>query len=207
MSILKLFLKPKSKLEEEITFEILQRPISLDKPQTSAWLKIDSKEYSARELLLSNHKKIAFSRFYLSHGDPIKTHYAPSLEQAVRWFRGKGLPRDGYGNIFWGNKVTYGCRLCRLKKEFELAITKVEKAVLHINFPEYRDLIGWRVIEVENNLLGKGVPTRVIRLDKTVPVIEWCFEQNQFLCRRCAKKLIELGRSLELEDYMVFEAE
>jgi hypothetical protein len=209
MGLLKSFFRPKESLKEEPAFEILQRPVSLDKPQKTAWVKIRGREVSARELLLrsARGRHIVFSRFYLSHGDPVKTHYAPSLEQAVNWFRGKGLPRDGYGNIYWGSSVVYACRLCQAKKEFRLNISKVEKVVLHINFPEYRDLIGWRVIEVSNDQLGKGIPTRVIRMDKTVPVIEWYFEKNQYLCQRCAQKLAELGRGQEIEDYMLFDAD
>lgn len=196
-------LKPEPK---EIPFEVVERKICLDKPVSSLWIRVKGTELNAHEFFESSikTKDQPFSRFYLIQGDPLKTHFAPSLEQAISWFKGKSAPRDCFGNIFWGDNVKYSCKLCKVKKQFHLEITKVEKIILYRNFPDYRELIGWRIIEVKNDFLGTGVPTKYIRLNWTIPVIKWDSDIKQYLCQQCATKLVNLGSEEELADCVIF---
>jgi hypothetical protein len=185
-------------------YEIVERKVSLDIPQNPAWAKMSGKkEILVSELLKGN--KQSFSRFYLTFDDLAKTHFAPSLQQAIDWFRGKSSPKDGYGNISWGDYVAYQCELCKDTKKFNLIITKIEKVILYINFPAYREITGYRVIEVKNEVQGAGMPTKFMRLHETVPVIKWQHEMQKFLCAGCSRKLVELGREGDLSDYLVFE--
>ena len=206
MGIFDFFFKSKAAGEEPPTVE---RKISLDKPLNWIWVKIQGRELSPREFLESCRKgdEQSFGRFYLTHDDPAKTHFAPSLKQAISWFRGESAPNDGYGTISWGDNLDYACNMCNMKKQFQLTISKIEKLVLNINIPEYREMIGWRVIEVSNEVLGRGMPTKFIRLNHTVPVIKWYADKNKYSCRQCAERLAELGREQELADYVIFETD
>ena len=42
---------------------------------------------------------------------------------------------------------------------------------------------GWRVIEVETELTGKGTPTKKMDMYTTVRAIAWRQRPNQYLCR------------------------
>jgi hypothetical protein len=184
--------------------EVVERQVSLDLPKNTAWAKLrGKKEILVSELLKG--KDQSFSRFYLSFDDSAKTHFAPSLRQAIDWFRGRTSPGDGYGNIFWGEHVVYQCDLCKDSRKFDLTINRVEKVVLSINFPAYREITGWRVIEVNHEILGRGMPTKFMRLHETVPVIHWQHGKQLYLCRGCSQKLIELGRERELSEYAIFD--
>jgi len=71
--------------------------------------------------------------------------------------------------------------------------------------PTLREIVGWRVIEVESELTGKGIPTKKLDDYKTVPVVKWHEFSNRYLCGNCARKLAEVGRGSEALDAFVFE--
>jgi hypothetical protein len=204
MGIFDTLFKPEPK---EVSFEVVERKICLDETASGIWIKVKATELNPLDFfeLFPKTKDQSFGRFYLTQDDPIKTHFAPSLEQAMSWFKGKSVPRDSYGNICWGDHVKYSCKLCKVKKQFNFEITKVEKLILYRNFPDYRELVGWRIIEVRNEFLGTGVPTKYIRLDWTIPVISWDSDKKQYLCQNCATKLADLGSKKELADYIIFD--
>jgi hypothetical protein len=202
MGILEILFKSKPK---DVSFEVVERKICLDKPVSGIWIRVKGTELNALDFfeLSTKNKDQSFSRFYLTQGDPIKTHFAPSLDQAISWFKGKSAPRDSYGNIFWGDYVEYSCKRCKVKKKFPLKITKVENIVLFRQFPDERELIGWRIIEVRNSVLGTGVPTKYISL-KTIPIIKWDSDKKQYLCQKCATELTNICSEQELDDYVIF---
>jgi hypothetical protein len=205
MGIFEILFKSKPK---EVFFEEVEHKICLDKSISGIWIKVKGTELNPHDFfeLFPKTKDQSFSRFYLTQDDSIKTHFAPSLDQAISWFKGKSVPRDIYGNIFWGDYVKYPCKLCNVIKQFHLEITKVEKMVLYRNFPDYRELVGWRIIEIHNDSLGAGVPTKYTSL-KTIPIIKWDSDKKQFLCRKCAKKLTDLGSKQELADCVIFDVD
>jgi hypothetical protein len=176
MNIMGILFKPKPK---EVFFEELERKICLDKFKFGILIKVKVNELNPHDFfeLFPRTKAQSFSRFYFTSEDPIKTHFAPSLDHAISWFKGKDSPRDGYGNICWGDYVKYPCKLCRVKKQFHL------------------------------DLLGTGVPTKYIRENKTVPVIKWDSGKNQYLCQNCAKKLEEIDSEQKLDDYVIFDVD
>jgi len=73
--------------------------------------------------------------------------------------------------------------------------------------PTDREIVGWRVVEVESELTGKGTPTKKLDDFKTVPVIKWQKFPNRYLCGNCARKLVEVGRGSEVAESFVFEVE
>jgi hypothetical protein len=204
MRISEILFKPKP---IEVFFEEVERKICLDKPVFGIRIKVKGTELNAHDFfeLSCNSKNQSFSRFYLTQDDPIKTHFASSLEQAISWFKGKSSPRDRFANIFWGDYVEYSCKLCKVKKRFHLEIAKVEKIILYRNFPDYMEFVGWRIIEVKNDFLGTGVPTKYIRENRTIPIIVWDSGKKQYLCQKCATKLTDLGSEQELADYVIFD--
>lgn len=198
----------KSKMKNvEASLEIAERKICVDKPVSWIRVKIKGTELNLRDFfdLPRRSKALSFGRFYLTQDDPVKTHFAPSLEEAISWFRGKSAPGDGYQNIFWGDYVEYACKFCHLRKRFPITISKVEKLVLYRHFPEYQEMTGWRVIQVKNDILGTGAPTKYIRLDETIPVIRWDSEKTEYACRKCAEKVKELGSAQDLQDCLIFD--
>jgi hypothetical protein len=208
MGIFDFLFKPKPETKD-VSFEVVERKICLDKPVSGIWIRVKGTELNALDFfeLSTKTKDQSFIRFYLTHEDPIKTHFAPSLEEAIRWFKGKSAPRNGYGNIFWGDYVEYSCKSCKVKKKFPLKITKVEKIVLYRQFPDERELIGWRIIEVRNDFLGIGVPIKYIRENRTIPIIRWESDKKQYLCQKCARKFVDRGSKQELADYVIFDAD
>jgi hypothetical protein len=62
-------------------------------------------------------------------------------------------------------------------------------------------------VEVESELTGRGVPTKKLDGHKTMPVVKWYNFPNRYLCRNCARKLVEVGRGSETADAFVFEVE
>ncbi len=198
--------KPES---EEPPGEIVERSISLDDTDLQVIIKIHGRELFAKDFFQASleDNDYAYGRFYFLNEDLPKTHFAPSLEQAISWFRGKSIPKDGYGTILWGEKVRYQCRYCSNFKHFPLRISKVEKVVVCTDIPHYREIVGWRVIEVENEILGKGIPTKILEQFKTYPIIKWHSQKKKYICQGCAAKLLEQGKDQELANCLIFEPE
>ena len=150
---------------------------------------------------------LTFSRFFLLNENPPKPHFAPSLKEAVDWFIGRKQPKDGYNTIWWGDRFTYECAICQAKREMPLRITQVERLTVASAIPTPREIVGWRVVEVESELTGKGIPTQRLEEHKLKAIIRWYEAPNQYLCRSCAQKLTAVGRPPDAAQYFIFEPE
>jgi len=195
------------KAPKEPSFEIIEDTISIDLTRYQVRVRKHGQEMYAEELFqaATKPKDLIFGRFYLLNENPPKLHFAPSLEKAVNWFRGRDLPKDGYYNIFWGEEVTFHCSVCGKEIRQPLNITKVEKYTISTNVPMYMEIMGWRVSEVACDLMGPGIPSKILDMFKTKPIIKWCNPKNKFICEGCAHRLTTMGRQAELEEYVIFK--
>ena len=66
------------------------------------------------------------------------------------------------------------------------------------------EIVGWRVIEVAADLMGPGVPSKILDMFKTKPIIKWNSGKSKYICADCAQRLREMGREEELEEYIIF---
>lgn len=207
MGLLK-FLKPKP-VTEEATYEITENHLSIDVDRYQVRIKKQGQEFYVEDFFQAAKKPrdLNFSRFFLLNEKPPKPHFAPSLQEALGWFRGRQLAKDGYGHIFWGDQAIYTCDLCRACREVPLLLTQVERLAVTTDIPTHREIVGWRVAEVESELTGRGTPTRRLEDHKLKPIIIWHQAPNRCLCDGCARKLAEAGRPLEAADYFIFEME
>ena len=190
----------------EPKFEIVENNIFTDQTRYLVRVRKHGQEMYAEELFqaATKSKDLQFGRFYLLNENPPKLHFAPSLEKAVDWFRGRDLPKDGYYNIFWGEEVTFQCSVCGKEAKQRLNITKMEKCTVSTETPMHMEIVGWRVSEVACDLMGPGPPTKVLDMFKTKPVIKWNNPNPKYMCEGCADRLASMGRQAEVEEYMVF---
>lgn len=206
MGILKFLFGPKAKEEkeeeEETTYELVEQKISAEECKYEVRVKYPKGEIFVWDFFLTS-EDLAFSRFYLVNEKPPKPHFAPTLEQAIHWFRGKNMPRDGYGSVSWGRKKKFHCQFCDYHKEFPIRISRMECLVIYKEIPVYQEITGWRVGQVECELLGPGIPTKFIE-HKTHAIFKWENQKDRFICKRCAERLKEVGRERELPEYMIF---
>jgi len=207
MSMLKKLFGGGNASEEPHFFEIIEDSISTDLSRYQVRVRKNGREMFAEELFqgATRPKDLIFGRFYLLNENPPKLHFAPSQEKAVNWFKGRDLPKDGYYNIFWGDEVTFQCRVCRKEIKQPLNITKVEKYTISTSEPMYKEIMGWRVSEVACDLMGLGVPRKDLYKFKTKPIIKWLNPKNNFICEGCAHRLMTMGRLAELEEYVIFK--
>jgi hypothetical protein len=206
MSLLKKFFGG-GKTPEGPHYEIIENSISTDLTKYQVRVRKPGQEMYAEALFqaATKPKDLIFSRFYLLNENPPKLHFAPSLEKAVNCFKGRDLLKDGYSNIFWGEEVTFQCRVCRKEIKQRLNITKVEKYTISTNVPMPMEIIGWRVSQVACDLMGLGVPGKILDRFETKPIITWLNPKNKFICEGCAHRLITMGRQAELEKYVIFK--
>jgi len=190
---------------EEPQFEIVENNISTDLTRYQVRVRKHGQELYAEELFqaAARPKDLIFGRFYLLNENPPKLHFAPTMEQAVNWFKGRNLPKDGYYNIFWGEEVTFQCSVCQKETKQPLNITKVEKLTVSTNIPMYMEIVGWRVIEVACDLMGPGVPSKILDMFKTKPIIKWFNPKTKYMCEGCAHRLMTMGRQGELEEFVI----
>jgi len=188
-------------------FEIIEDNLSTDLTKFQVRVRKSGREIYAEEFFQGATKPndLTFGRFYLLNENPPKLHFAPSQEKAVNWFKGRDLPKDGYYNIFWGKEVTFKCRVCRKEIKQPLKITKLEKYTISTDEPKYMEIMGWRVSEVACDLMGPGVPRKILYMFKTKPIIQWLNPKNKFICEGCAHSLISMGRQAELKKYVIFK--
>ena len=75
---------------EEPPFEIVENNISTDLTRYQVRVRKHGQEMYAEELFqaATKPKDLQFGRFYLLNENPPKLHFAPTLEQAVNWFKG-----------------------------------------------------------------------------------------------------------------------
>jgi hypothetical protein len=191
---------------EEYQFEIVENQISTDLARYQVRVRKHGQEMYAEELFQAavNPKDFVFGRFYLLNENPPKLHFAPSMEKAVNWFKGRDLPKDGYYNIFWGEEVPLKCWVCQKENQVPLNITKVERMLVSTNLPKYMEIVGWRVIEVAAEPMGPGVPSKILDMFKTKPIIKWNSGKSQYICADCAQRLRAMGREEELIEYIIF---
>lgn len=208
MGILKFLFKSKPP-PKETTCEIVERHLSIDDRRYQVSVKKSKGELYAENLFhaAKNPIDLIFSRFFLRLENPPKPHFAPSAKGAVDWFQGRNLPKDGYGHIWWGDKFVFKCAICQARRELPLRITKVEHLTVATVIPHSLSIEGWRVIEVETEITGKGTPIKKMDIYITVPTITWDQVPNQYLCRKCSENLAEVGRGSEAADYFVFDTE
>jgi hypothetical protein len=208
MGILKSLFKSKPPPEEP-NYEIVEKHLSLDTLRYQVRLKKAGRELYAEDLFRTAGKSedLKFGRFFLVNENPPKPHFAPSLKEAVDWFRGRDHPKDGYDTISWGDQVVFECGICKARRELPLRITTVERLAVSTEIPAHREIVGWRVAEVESQLTGKGIPSKILVNYKLKPMVIWHWAPNQHLCRNCAQKLTDAGRAPDPSDYFLFEAE
>jgi hypothetical protein len=191
---------------EEHQFEIVENRISTDLTRFQVRVRRNGQEMYAEELFQTavKPKDLAFGRFYLLNENPPRLHFAPSLEKAVHWFKGRDLPKDGYYNIFWGEEVHFKCWVCKKESQAPLTITKVERLAVFTNLPKYMEIVGWRVTEVAADLMGPGIPSKILDMLKTKPIVKWNSGKSKYLCEACAQRLRAMGRDAEVEECIVF---
>ena len=208
MGILKFLFKSKPPPEEP-TYKIVEQHLSIDDRRYQVRIRRGGREFYVEDLFQTAQQPgdLTFGRFVLLNEKPPKPHFAPSLKEAVDWFRGKDHPKDGYDTIWWGDQVTYECSVCQACRTMPLRITQVERLTVASAIPMDQEIVGWRVVEVESELTGKGTPTRRLETHKLKAIIIWYEAPNHYLCRSCAEKLTATGRPPEPADYFVFEAD
>ena len=206
MGILDFLFKSKPPPEEP-TYAIVERHLSIDSHRYKVRVKKGGREFYAEDFFQAALKtgNLRFTRFWLLNEKPPKPYFAPSLQAAVDWFTGRKQPKDGYNTIWWGDRLTYECAICQAKREVSLRITQIERLTVASAIPTDREIVGWRVVEVESELTGKGTPTKKLDHYKTFPVVKWHEFPNRYLCGNCARKLAEVGRESEVLDAFVFE--
>ena len=208
MGILKSWFKPKPPPEEP-TYKIVEKHLSIDDRRYQVRIKKGGRELYVEDLFQTAKipGDLTFGRFFLLDEKPPKPHFAPSLKEAVDWFRGRDHPRDGYDTIWWGDQVTYECSVCKAIRTMPLRITQVERLAVGRMIPQPMQIVGWRVAEVESDLTGKGIPTRRLEANKLKPIVIWYDVPNRYLCRSCAQNMTAAGRPPDPADYFVFETE
>ena len=206
MGLLKKFFGGRN-IPEGSHYEIIENNISTHMTRYQVRVRKPGHEMYAEELFqaATRPKDLIFTRFYLLNENPPGLHFAPSLERAVNWFKGRDLPKNGYSNIFWGEEITFQCRVCGKEIRQPLKITKVEKCTVSTTVPMPMEIIGWRVREVACDLMGTGVPVKILDMFETKPNIKWLNPKNKFICEGCAHRLITMGRQAELEEFMIFK--
>ncbi|MGA7576898.1 MAG: hypothetical protein ACLQUW_04005 [Desulfobaccales bacterium] len=186
--------------------EVVENRLCIDLTRFKVRVRRAGQEMYAEDLFQAATKPqdLQFGRFFLLNENPPKVHFAPSLDEAIYWFEGRQQPKDGFPSIFWGAKVVFSCSICRKQGDTPLVITKVEQLTVYTNIPIFREIVGWRVTEVASDLMGPGIPTKMLYMFKTQPLIKWSKPETKFICRGCAKQLTGQGRQAELEGYVIF---
>jgi hypothetical protein len=191
------------------TYEIVEKHLSVDHQKYQVRIKKGGRELYAEDFfqVAKIPRDLTFGRFFLLNENPPKPHFAPSLKEAVEWFTGKKHPKDGYGTLFWGDQVAYECSVCRACRKVPLQITRVERLTVARSIPTSLEIVGWRVVEVESELTGKGTPSRSLEEHKLKAIVRWYEAPTQYLCRSCAAKLTGVGRSPHPAEYFIFDPE
>lgn len=136
--------------------------MSIDNQRYKVRIRKAGQEFYAEALFQGARETddLTFSRFLVLEEKPALPHFAPSLKEAMDWFIGRKNPKDGYNTIWRGDRFIYACRLCQAKRVVPLRITTVERLTVVKSIPQPQEIVGWRVVEVESELTGKGIPTK-----------------------------------------------
>jgi hypothetical protein len=156
MGILKFLFKSKTPPPGP-TYEIVENHLSIDDQRYQVRIKKEGRELYVEDLFktAARPEDLTFGRFFLLNENPPKPYFAPSLPQALDWFTGRKQPKDGYNTIWWGDRFTYECAICKAKRVVPLRITRVERLTVVSDIPTHREIVGFRVVEVES-AAGKG---------------------------------------------------
>lgn len=102
----------------ETTFDIVETHLAMADHRYQVAIRKGKAELYAENLFQAAKKPLdlTFSRFLLLQEDPPKPHFAPSAKEAIRWFQGRNLPKDGYGHIWWGDKFIFKCATCQARR-------------------------------------------------------------------------------------------
>jgi len=186
--------------------EVVERKIPIVSGRYQVRVKNQGRDIYLEEFLREalKTKNLIFGRFYLMDEHPWGLHLAPTLEQAIEWFRGRKFPHDGYLSISWGEYLSYICGFCEDKNTEPLQVTKVEKVILIGDFPFPWEIDGWRVSEIETEKMGNGNPSKIIGLHKTYPIIKWHTNKDKYICQRCADRFKKIGREEKMAGYAIF---
>ena len=165
------FFFPSKSPHQETAWEIVETHLAIaDRPYQVAVKKGQGELYAERLFQVAkNPLDLTFSRFLLLQEDPPKPHFAPSVKEAVSWFLGRNLPKDGYGHIWWGDKFAFKCATCQARREVPLKITTVEHMTVSTDIPHSLAIEGWRVIEVETELTVQALYARLRLVEVPVP--------------------------------------
>ncbi|MGP8051138.1 MAG: hypothetical protein ACLPYB_11075 [Desulfobaccales bacterium] len=190
----------------EPQLEVVENRLCTDLTRYRVRVRKYSQEMYAEEFFqaAAKPKDLQFKRFFLLNENPPQPHFAPSLEGAIDWFKGRRLPKDGFTSIFWGEEVPFQCGVCQKEATTPLFITKVEELTVYTNIPIFMEIAGWRVIEVASDLMGAGMPSKILYQFKTTPIIKWAHPEIKFICTGCAQRLTEKGQQAELAGYVIF---
>ena len=175
----------KSKSKKEPDFEIEKYHILADDCKHRVKIIDSNGDYFYAEEFLKKSKKLLFSRVFIMGEDLIRPHFAPSLEEAINWFIGKSFPRNGCRDSSWGLKSNRQCVICDEIIQVPIHIKTIECLTIYKDTPDYREIVGWRVSEVESELLGRGVPTKIFTIHRDHTVIKWNSPKEKFICERC----------------------
>jgi hypothetical protein len=191
-----------SKPAERFQFKVEENRLSIDQNHYQVRVRKEGMEIYAEELFQSatKPKDLRFGRFYLLRENPPKPHFAPSLEEAIDWFIGRGSPKDGYQTVAWGDKASHQCAFCQCTLVEPLRITKIERLTVSTRIPTDLEIVGWRVVEVATDQMGPGIPTKFMDLHRTRPVIKWLSGKKKYVCEDCTNSIWIAGRAEELED-------
>jgi hypothetical protein len=199
-------LKMKLRAKEVPHPELVERKIPIVLGRYQVRVKDLGREMYLEDFLSEGRKpkNKLISRFYLADEQPWGLHFAPTLEKALDWFTGEKRPNDGYLSIAWGQYLTYICSFCKCNKTQSLKVRKVEKVLLSCNSPFHWEIEGYRVSEIETDIMGKGNPSKLIKCNKIYPIVKWHSGKYEFICQRCADRFEEIGREEEIVDYAIF---
>jgi len=175
----------KSKPKKEPDFEIEKYEILIDDCKNRIKIITPNGDQFYVEEFLRNSKKLLFNRFFIISEELIRPHFAPSLEEAINWFTGKSLLKKGYGDMSWGLTSNRQCVICDEIIKIPIHIKTIECFTIYKDIPDHREIVGWRVSEVESELLGRGVPTKIFTIYKDHTVIKWNSPKEKFICERC----------------------
>ncbi len=208
MGFLKSLFKSKTPPGEP-TYETVENHLSIDERRYQVRIRKAGRELYVEDLFQTakKPKDLTFGRFFLVNESPPKPHFAPSLTEALAWFTGQSNPKDGYGTIVWGEQIAYECSVCGVSRKMPLQITRVERLTVSRAIPTPMEIVGWRVVEVESALTGKGMPSRRLADHKLKAIVIWDEAPNQYLCRSCAQKLTAAGRPPDTAEYFILEPE
>jgi len=201
--ILDFLFQPKSK-EGEIPFEIDKYRISVDDCEYRIKIIMRDGTRTNPADFFKNAKKLIFSRVFISGEELLKPQFAPSLEEAINWFIGKGFPKDGDRHTSWGKSSQEKCAFCERLVSLPFHIKKVDCLIIYSQVPDHNEIVGWRVSEVDS-ALGIGIPTKYFTIDKDHAVIKWTPSKKKIICNRCAARFAENYSREDLDNFIILE--